>query len=262
MGAAQVGTPPGDVSVAVDEASHVATVTIHRPPNNFFDTTLLRELGDTFVALDDDPACRAIVLAAEGKHFCAGRDFSRERGEGDDPSDVYVEAAKLLRVGVPWVAAVQGAAIGGGFGLAMAADFRVATPRARFSANFARLGYHHGFGLTVLLPRVVGEQRAAELLYTGDRVDGHEAARLGIVDELVDEDELATAAHAFAARLAASAPLAVRSIRRTLRGDLVDRFLAATALESAEQDRLRATEDFVEGTAAARERREPRFVGR
>ncbi len=138
---------------------------------------------------------------------------------------------------------------------------RIATPEARFSANFARLGFHQGFGLSVTLPRLVGEQVAAELLYTGRRVGGIEAEQLGLADRLVALDELRSSAHAFALEIARSAPLAVRSIRATLRGDLADRVEAATAHEAVEQARLQATADFVEGTTAMGERRLPDFAG-
>jgi enoyl-CoA hydratase/carnithine racemase len=164
---------------------HVAVVRLNRPPNNFFSLAMIEELADALEGLDDDRHCRAVVLAAEGKHFCAGADFS-SGGSNDTTTDLYRAAVRLFRTGTPTVAAVQGAAIGGGLGVAMAADFRVAAPAARFSANFARLGFHQGFGLSVTLPRVVGEQHAAALLYTGRRIGGEEAARIGLVDQLVE----------------------------------------------------------------------------
>lgn len=240
----------------------VATITIHRPPNNFFDTPLVRSIADAMHELGEAGDTRAVVLGSDGKHFCAGRDFSRPRDDGDAPEQLYAEAARLLEAPLPWVARVQGAAIGGGMGLALAADFRVGTPSSRFSANFSRLGLHHGFGMTVLLPRVVGTQAAAELLYTGERIDGRRAVELGLLDRLVEDDALEAEAQAFALRLAAAAPLALRAIRATQRGDLAGEFLAATRHEAEQQALLRATEDFREGTTASRERRQPRWVGR
>ncbi len=160
------------------------------------------------------------------------------------------------------VAAVQGAAVGGGLGLACSADFRVASPQARFAANFARLGLHQGFALTVTLPAIIGEQRALELLYTGRRIGGEEAARIGLADRLAEPENLRAAAHELAAEIAAGAPLAVRSIRQTMRGTLADRARAAMARELAEQDRLRQTADFAEGIRASAERRPPRFEAR
>ncbi len=239
---------------------HVAEVRLLRPPNNFFSFQMIDAVASAWEELDDDRGCRAIVLSAEGRHFCAGADFSSS-GPTYSTEDLYAAATRLFRTATPVVAAVQGAAIGGGLGLALAADFRVAAPEARFSANFARLGFHHGFGLSVTLPRVVGEQRAAELLYTGRRIDGETAGSIGLADRVVPLDELRTEAHALAAEIAVSAPLAVTSIRSTLRGDLADRVEQATAHELVEQQRLRLTTDFAEGTIAMAERRPPRFIG-
>ncbi|HUS42287.1 MAG TPA: enoyl-CoA hydratase/isomerase family protein [Ilumatobacteraceae bacterium] len=247
------------VAVSVSD-DHVATVTLCRPPNNFFSSAMIAELADAFETLDEDRSCRAIVLAADGKHFCAGADFS-SAGPADSTGDLYRAAVRLFRTRKPFIAAVQGAAIGGGLGVVMAADFRVAAPEARFSANFARLGFHHGFGLSVTLPAAVGGQHAADLLYTGRRITGDEAAVIGLVDRVVPLHQLESTANDLAAEIAGSAPLAVQSIRATLRGDLADRVAAATDHERAEQERLRRTVDFREGTRAMSERRPPQFTG-
>ena len=154
------------------------------------------------------------------------------------------------------------AAVGGGLGLACAADFRVASPQARFCANFARLGLHHGFALTVTLPAIIGEQRALDLLCTGRRVGGEEAARIGLADRLAEPEGLRAAAQELAAEIAAGAPLAVWSIRETMRGTLANRARAAMDRELAEQDRLRQTADFAEGIRASAQRRPPRFEAR
>jgi 2-(1,2-epoxy-1,2-dihydrophenyl)acetyl-CoA isomerase len=255
--------PTSDVTVSVDDA-HVALVEIHRPPANFFDVPLISALADAYAALDEDPACRAILLCSEGKHFCAGANFGAAAGgnAAEEPRSLYEQALRLFRSQTPVVAAVQGAAVGGGLGLALSADFRVATPESRFSANFSRLGFHHGFGLTVTLPALAGQQTTRDLLYTGRRVPGEEALRLGLCDRLAAPTTLRATAHALASEIASSGPLAVRSIRATLHGDLADRVAAALEREAAEQDRLRETEDFREGVRASLERREPRFEGR
>jgi enoyl-CoA hydratase/carnithine racemase len=140
-------------------------------------------------------------------------------------------------------------------------DFRIAAPEARFSANFARLGFHHGFALTVTLPALVGQQRALELLYTGRRIGGEEATRIGLADRLVPLADVRTTAHELALEIATSAPLAVTAIRETMRGDLAERVKRATDREQAEQDRLRATSDWAEGVRAMSERRPPNFTG-
>jgi len=201
-------------------------------------------------------------LCSEGKHFCAGANLGAVSSPADEPRSLYREALRLFAARTPVVAAVQGAAIGGGLGLAFSADFRVASPGSRFSANFARLGFHHGFGLSVTLPALAGQQSALDLLLTGRRVPGEEALSLGLCDRLVEDNDVRLAAHALAAELAGSAPLAVQSIRATLRAGLIERVQAALEREASEQDRLRGTEDFREGVTASLERRAPRFQGR
>jgi 2-(1,2-epoxy-1,2-dihydrophenyl)acetyl-CoA isomerase len=249
----------GELTVLVGD-DHVATVEFDRPPHNHFDVELIAALADAYEALDEDPACRAIVLCSAGRHFCAGANFTSAAEVSRE--GLYVQAVRLFAAATPVVAAIQGAAIGGGLGLALSADFRVASPASRFAANFARLGFHHGFGLTVTLPAAVGAQAALELLYTGRRVKGEEAYALGLCDRLAADDGLREAAHTLAAEIAASAPLAVRSIRQTMRGDLPERVLAATQREAEQQAELFASEDFREGVRATAERRTPGFIGR
>ena len=246
-----------EVSVQI-RPDQVALVRFSRPPHNYFDGALIGAIADAYDRLDEDPGCRAIVLCSDGKHFCAGANFAAKNpAEGD----LYEQAVRLFAARTPVVAAVQGAAVGGGLGVALSADFRLASPESRFSANFARLGIHHGFGVTVTLPLVVGHQRALELLYTGARVDGEAAHAMGLCDRLVPTDRLLEEAIDLAREVAISSPRAVRSIRATMRGDLADRVRAAAAHEATEQAKLFDTPDFAEGVAAAAERREPRFAG-
>jgi enoyl-CoA hydratase/carnithine racemase len=253
----------GDVGVELG-TDGVAVVELQRPPSNYFDVGLIGSLADAYGALGSDPRCRAILLCSQGRHFCAGAKFGGAERPGApwDPADLYREAARLLECTRPVVAAVQGAAVGGGLGVACTADFRVCTPTTRFSANFARLGIHHGFGLTATLPGIIGNQHTRLLLMTGRTVSGTEALGLGLADALADPEELRSAARALAVELASAAPLAVASIKQTLDHGRIDRFREATARELREQSVHFATRDFAEGVDAAATRREPVFEGR
>jgi enoyl-CoA hydratase/carnithine racemase len=247
---------------------HVGIVEIRRPPHNYFDAELISQLADVLEALDREAECRVVVLCAQGHNFSAGADQSRSRpaAEGEEPSPptphIYTAALRLFRTQKPIVAAVQGAAVGGGLGLALVADFRVTCPRARFWANFGRLGFHAGFGLSVTLPRLIGSQRAASLLYTGRRIEGEEAVAMGLADVLAPDDHVRPRAIALGNEIAECAPLAVVSMRHTLRRGLADEIESATEREMIEQNRLRQTHDYNEGVRAMAERRTPSFVGR
>lgn len=242
---------------------HVATLEFSRPPSNFFSVALISQIADACDELAADGHCRAIVLCSTGRVFCAGADFAGAHAIGTpDGTHLYDHAVRLFQQPLPVVAAVQGAAIGGGLGLAMAADFRVAVPEARFAANFALLGIHHGFALSVTLPAAIGQQAAMDLLYTGRRISGDEALALGLADRLAPPGQAREEAHALAAQIAASAPLAVRSIRDTMRGQLARQARAAMARERAEQERLMQTADWTEGVAAVSQRRPASFTGR
>ena len=258
--------------IAVETSGHVALIEIRRPPYNFLDVALIQETAGALEALDEDTGCRAVVLAAQGKAFCAGANFgdgstlTREGQRPDEPtpgvSHLYLEAGRLFRTKKPIVAAVHGAAVGGGLGLAMVADFRVACPETRFCANFIRLGFHPGFGLTVTLPAVIGTTKAALMFYTSRRVRGDEAFATGLADVLVPQDRVRSAAMTLAAEIAENAPLGLMSTRATMRADLADRVRKATEHELGQQTWLRKTDDFKEGVKATAERRLPNFTGR
>ncbi|UCE85804.1 MAG: enoyl-CoA hydratase/isomerase family protein [Deltaproteobacteria bacterium] len=261
--------------IAIERDGHVATVEIRRGPHNYFDFELIAEIADAFEALDEDPTCRAIVLAAEGKSFCAGArlggggaaDAEPEGPAAEDPfrrdaARLYTEAVRLFRARTPVVGAIHGAAVGGGLGLALVADVRVTCPEARFSANFSRLGFHPGFGLSVTLPALIGPSKAALLFFTGRRVTGSEAVAMGLADRLVERAAVRPAAVELAAEIAASAPLAVAAMRATVRDGLAERIEAAVSRELDEQAWLIRTADAREGIAAMAERRTPRFEGR
>ena len=258
----------GFPDLEVSRDGHVATVEIQRPPNNFFDVNLITDLAQTFEELDADDDCRALVLCSAGKHFCAGNNFStprsdadrRARAEGGNP--LYSAAVRLFGAKKPVIAAIQGAAVGGGFGLAVMADFRVVCPEARFTANFVKLGFHPGFGLTHTLPRIIGGQNANLMFLTGRRINGETARDWGLADVLTSKDNLRAEATALAAEIAENAPLALKSVRATMREGLAAEVQAATDHENTEQARLSQTEDHKEGVRAVAERRPGNFAGR
>ena len=262
--------------IGVERHGHVGLIEIRRPPLNFFDVTLINQIADALEEFDRDIEIRASVLAAQGKAFCAGANFNdparqeqEARAAKGDPADslgpinhLYIQAVRIFRARKPIVAAVQGAAIGGGLGLAVSADFRVTCPEARFSANFTKLGFHPGFGLTVTLPELIGKNNAELMFYTSRRVTGEEAFKWGLANELVPQDQVKSAAMRLASEIAECSPLGLLSTRATMRAGLADRVMAATNHELAEQTRLRATEDFKEGIKATEERRAANFKGR
>jgi enoyl-CoA hydratase/carnithine racemase len=250
----------GDVHL--QQLDHVTVVEIQRPPYNYFDVALISSLADAFEYLDAVDQCRALVLAAHGKAFCAGADFSQDAGsalfaeDAEHSADtLYKHALRLFRTRKPVVAAVHGAAVGGGLGLALAADFRVVSEAARFTANFVKLGVHAGFGISHVLPRLIGVQQASLMLYTGRRVSGREALAIGLADVCVEVERVRDAAIGLAAEIAEAAPLAVESTRETLRQGLVGDIEKQMQREFCEQVRLAATRDHSEGKRAVAERR-------
>ena len=266
--------------IGVEKHGHVGLIEIRRPPLNFFDISLINQIADALDEFDRDIEIRSSVLCAQGKAFCAGANFNdpaRQAQEAKeakgsakgDPADslgpinhLYIQAVRIFRAKKPIVAAVQGAAIGGGLGLAVAADFRVTCPEARFAANFTKLGFHPGFGLTTTLPELVGKNNAELIFYTSRRVTGEDATRMGLANVCVPQDQVRAEAMKLAAEIAECSPLGLISTRATMRGNLADRVLAATNHELVEQNKLRATEDFKEGVKATAERRVANFKGR
>ena len=256
-------------NIAVTQDGSVATVELRRPPYNYVSLELVRELADAFEALDADNDVRALVLAAEGRAFCAGGDFANRDPEDDlkrvrmEPggNPLYVEAVRLFRTAKPIVAAVEGAAVGAGLGLSLVADFRVSCPEARFSANFTRLGFHPGFGLTATLPRAIGHTNAELMFMTSRRFKGEEARDLGLVSVLVPKGDVRQAALELATEISHCSPLGTVETRRTMRGELADQVRAATDHELLVQGKLRRTSDYREGVRAMADRRIPNFTG-
>lgn len=258
----------GDIAVTRLDG-HVVQCEIKRPPNNFFDHQLIKDLADCFEDIDKQNDIRAIVLCAEGKHFCAGANFGSsvraaelEQRTENDRNPLYDEAVRLFRCNKPVIAAVQGAAVGGGFGLALMADFRVVCPATRMTANFVKLGFTPGFGLTHTLERIVGAQRANLMFLTGRRINGETAQEWGLGDIYTDTDNVRSAAIELAQEIAENAPLALLSLREQMRPNIAEAVNDVTTIESREQKWLQQTSDHKEGIKAVAEKRAGNFTSR
>ncbi|MBU6267484.1 MAG: enoyl-CoA hydratase/isomerase family protein [Sphingomonadales bacterium] len=255
------------MTVATEVSGAVATIRFGKPPHNFACPELLKRIADALEVVDADPGVRCSLLVAEGKAFCAGADLAGDESivGGDGMASIgqlYVQAERLFSRRKPLVAVVQGAAIGAGLGLALAADFRIAGPGARFSANFVRLGFHPGFALTFTLPRLIGVQRASWMMLSAERTKPADALAWGLVDRVAEDADLADAAARMAGEIAENAPLAVVDVRATLMDGFVHQAHAAMQHEHARQTLLKHTADYAEGVASVFERRAANFVGR
>lgn len=254
-------------SIEVGLDGHVATILFASPPYNHASTALLHDIADVLDKLDDMASCRAIVLASSGKQFCAGADLLNDESmggeEGGDGIRAFYDAAiRIFAARKPIVAAIQGAAVGAGLGLAAAADMRVASPEARFCANFTRLAFHPGFALTLTLPRLIGMQHATEMFLTSGRYKAEQALSWGLIDRLTESGGAMGGAQALAREIAVNGPLSLLATRATLREHLVADVKLTLMHEHAEQMKLRDTADHAEGVAATAERRDPDFTGR
>lgn len=256
---------------AANPSAGVGVLTLNRPDGR---NSMTAELLDAFTArvLDarKDPHLRCLVLTGLGPCFSAGADFKSQIQRGGEtfrlPHEgsfaMYTPFLSLLDVEVPVVGALNGHAVGGGFGLALLCEVRVGNLASKYGANFARLGLHPGMGITFTLPRLIGLPRASELLYTGRLVTGDEAERLGILTRAVPAEDVMESALEIAAAIAASAPLAVRLTKRTLMAELAIQIREAAHKEAFAQAATVNTADFKEGTAALLEKRDPVFSGR
>ena len=261
-------------AVRFEHDATIGTITLDRPDNR---NSMTAELLDAFsAALAEARAVsslRCLVITGTGACFSAGADFKailqREPAPGARPLApherslaMYQPFLAVLDVDIPVIGALNGHAVGGGFGLALCCDLRLAAREGRYGANFARLGLHPGMAITHLLPRLVGAARAAELLFTGRLVDGDEAARLGLVNDVVPAAEVPARARALAETIAANAPGPLRTIKRALFASLATAAREAALAESFAQSESLATADAAEGIAALLARRAPSFTGR
>lgn len=259
-----------DEAVLYEARDGIATITLNRPENrNSMTPDVLAGFEASIARARDDRELRAVIISGSGKSFCAGADFRNQQTSEEDaalPYDrsmrMYAPFLSVLDIEVPTIAAMNGHAIGGGFGLALVCDLRVANREARYGANFARLGLHTGMAISYLLPRIVGVPQAADLLFAGRVFDGAEAAELGVAHCAVAPDAVAGEARRRAETIAGCAPLAVRLIKQSLYRGLDWDPRKAAEREAWAQSATLQTEDAREGIRALLEKREPQFQGR
>jgi enoyl-CoA hydratase/carnithine racemase len=263
-------------AVLLDVEDHVATLTLNRPDNrNSMTPDVLGGLRDSVAAVRSDPDVRCVIVTGRGKSFCAGADFKgggpiTEPGAEETPYvaphertfATYAPFLSVLDIEVPTIAAMQGHAIGGGLGLAVVCDLRVAAEGARYGANFVRLGLHPGMATTWLLPRLMGVPRAVEFLLTGRIVSGAEAAEAGLVNYAVPADQVLARARMLAREIATAAPLAVRWTKQSIYRGLGWQPAEAARHEALLQSRTAETRDVKEGIRAMLAKRDPEFEGR
>ncbi len=249
----------------------IGVITLDRPDNrNSMTPELLDAFARASAAARADADIRALVVTGTGKCFSAGADFKAglQRGSAaQEPAErsyaMYEPFLSLLDVEVPIVGALNGHAIGGGFGLALVCDLRVGALEGKYGANFVALGLAPGMAISLLLPRLIGLARASELLFTGRLVDGAEAERLGILNRTVPSAQVLDEAMTLARAIAANAPFAVRATKAALRRGLaLHDARAAARAEAQDQAASLATDDAREGMSALLEKRPPLFTGR
>ncbi len=258
-----------DAPVLVDKTGYIAQITLNRPNNrNSMTAEVMTAFSKAVETIKADHELRCLIITGSGKTFCAGADFRASGGNDLFESannallNMYQPFLNLQQISIPIIGALNGHAIGGGFGLALMCDIRVAKKSAKYGANFARLGVHSGMAISYILPRLIGLPLANELIFTGRLINGVESQNMGLVNYAEAEEHVLPKARELAEEIAASAPVAVRMLKRSIYRGLEWDLLAAAEWEAHCQSRTFEMDDAKEGITALLEKREPHFKGR
>ena len=250
---------------------HIGILTLNRPDSmNALGPELRDELEDCIDRIPEEKDLRVMIFTGTGKAFSAGGDMesflqtSIARQESGGADDLFTNnmARKFLKIEIPMIAAVNGAAVGGGFTLSLTCDLRVASEAARFGAVFARVGLSPEYGSSYMLSRVVGLTKASELVLTARIIDAREALDIGLVNEVVAPDNLLPRAREFAEQIAVLPPVAIRLAKRTLRHGLESTLSQALDYEELAETHCFSTLDHQEAVRSFLEKRAPDFKGK
>jgi len=265
-----VETGTSEILCRVEE--RVATVTLHRPDaRNALTLDMKRALIELVPRLGADPEVGCVLLTGAGGAFCSGGDTKKMAEDGTPPSPEerkrqlrweHELPRSLHRLEKPTLAALPGPAAGAGFSLALSCDLRIAAESAFVTTSYARLGLSGDYGGSWFLTRLVGPARAREIYFTSDRLDARTCERLGIVNRVVPDAELETAAETLARQIAAGPPIALRYMKDNLNRALEQDLESVLDVEAERMVQSAMTEDYLEAVSAFRDKRPPKFRGR
>ena len=258
-----------DEAVILEVKDRIGTIKLNRPDKlNSMDTEMLPVFQEYVNQVKNNKDLRCLIITGSGNTFCVGANFrgSMTNDEGRLPHEIFMDFYRpfltIQELEMPIIAAMNGHAIGGGFGLSLICDIRIANKDSKYGANFARLGVHSGMAISYMLPRIVGLPLANELLFTGRLISGEKAAEMGLVNYAVEADEVLHKAWELALEIEGCAPVAVRMMKRSIYTGLDWNPTHAAELEAHFQSRTFEMEDAKEGISAFLEKRKPTFYGR